>query len=74
MFLFYNLSLLRAANIRKLLWSLNLYSTVMNDALLLSGREIVYSVCEWGYQFPWHWGGSKLIQLHFILKFPVMPF
>ncbi|RFU26838.1 hypothetical protein B7463_g9499, partial [Scytalidium lignicola] len=31
---------------------------VMNDALLLSGREIVYAVCEWGYQFPWHWGGN----------------
>lgn len=32
----------------------------MKDALALSGRDIFYSVCEWGYQFPWHWGGGKL--------------
>lgn len=31
----------------------------MRNALLLSGRDILYSVCEWGYQFPWHWGGGK---------------
>ncbi|KAF4185484.1 hypothetical protein CNMCM7927_006691 [Aspergillus lentulus] len=31
---------------------------VMQKALELSGREIFYSVCEWGYQFPWHWGGK----------------
>ncbi|RLL93576.1 hypothetical protein CFD26_102960 [Aspergillus turcosus] len=30
----------------------------MQKALELSGREIFYSVCEWGYQFPWHWGGK----------------
>ncbi|KAH8703602.1 alpha-galactosidase/alpha-n-acetylgalactosaminidase [Talaromyces proteolyticus] len=30
----------------------------MKDALLLSGRDIAYEVCEWGYQFPWHWGGD----------------
>ncbi|KIM98409.1 glycoside hydrolase family 27 protein [Oidiodendron maius Zn] len=30
----------------------------MKDALALSGRDILYSVCEWGYQFPWHWGGD----------------
>ncbi|KAJ5812478.1 alpha-galactosidase/alpha-n-acetylgalactosaminidase [Penicillium riverlandense] len=30
----------------------------MNDALKLSGRDIMYALCEWGYQFPWHWGGS----------------
>jgi alpha-galactosidase len=32
----------------------------MKNALALSGRDIFYSVCEWGYQFPWHWGGGKL--------------
>ncbi|RHZ57490.1 glycoside hydrolase family 27 protein [Aspergillus thermomutatus] len=31
---------------------------VMQKALELAGREILYSVCEWGYQFPWHWGGK----------------
>lgn len=31
---------------------------IMQKALELSGRQIFYSVCEWGYQFPWHWGGS----------------
>ncbi|KAL4860953.1 glycoside hydrolase superfamily [Aspergillus spectabilis] len=30
----------------------------MQSALLSSGREIFYSVCQWGFQFPWHWGGS----------------
>ena len=33
----------------------------MQNALLRTGRDIFYSVCEWGYQFPWHWGGSKSI-------------
>ncbi|CEN60445.1 Putative Alpha-galactosidase [Aspergillus calidoustus] len=31
---------------------------LMRDALERSGREIFYSVCEWGFQFPWHWGGD----------------
>ena len=31
----------------------------MQNALLRTGRGIFYSVCEWGYQFPWHWGGGK---------------
>ncbi|RAH71317.1 glycoside hydrolase family 27 protein [Aspergillus aculeatinus CBS 121060] len=31
---------------------------IMQKALQLVGREILYSVCEWGYQFPWHWGGE----------------
>ncbi|EDP49926.1 hypothetical protein KXW98_003471 [Aspergillus fumigatus] len=31
---------------------------IMQKALELSGRQIFYSVCEWGYQFPWHWGGK----------------
>ncbi|GKZ69494.1 hypothetical protein AnigIFM50267_004703 [Aspergillus niger] len=30
----------------------------MKNALALSGRDIFYSVCGWGYQFPWHWGGD----------------
>ncbi|KAL4883039.1 glycoside hydrolase superfamily [Aspergillus karnatakaensis] len=30
----------------------------MARALMDSGREIFYSVCEWGFQFPWHWGGG----------------
>ncbi|KAJ5751243.1 hypothetical protein N7533_008271 [Penicillium manginii] len=32
--------------------------STMKNALALSGRDIFYSVCEWGYQFPWHWGGG----------------
>jgi alpha-galactosidase len=28
---------------------------IMRDALLNSGRNIFYSLCEWGYQFPWFW-------------------
>lgn len=32
--------------------------SIMQNALLNSGREMFYSVCEWGFQFPWHWGGS----------------
>ncbi|KAL3463718.1 glycoside hydrolase superfamily [Aspergillus heterothallicus] len=31
---------------------------LMRDALERTGREIFYSVCEWGFQFPWHWGGA----------------
>ena len=31
----------------------------MQAALLQTGRDIFYSLCEWGYQFPWHWGGSE---------------
>ncbi|MGH8146918.1 MAG: glycoside hydrolase family 27 protein [Rhodanobacteraceae bacterium] len=27
----------------------------MRDALAASGRPIVYSICEWGNQAPWHW-------------------
>ncbi|KAL4938378.1 hypothetical protein BDV06DRAFT_215150 [Aspergillus oleicola] len=30
----------------------------MQNALINSGRDIFYSLCEWGYQFPWHWGGK----------------
>ena len=28
---------------------------VMRDALKSSGREILYSLCSWGNQFPWFW-------------------
>lgn len=27
----------------------------MRDALINSGREILYSLCQWGDQFPWFW-------------------
>jgi alpha-galactosidase len=27
----------------------------MSHALKNSGREIFYSLCEWGHQFPWFW-------------------
>ncbi|KAF2022031.1 glycoside hydrolase family 27 protein [Aaosphaeria arxii CBS 175.79] len=27
----------------------------MRNALLQSGRDIFYALCEWGYQFPWYW-------------------
>lgn len=27
----------------------------MRDALAASGRAIVYSICEWGNESPWHW-------------------
>ncbi|KAL4967191.1 glycoside hydrolase family 27 protein [Aspergillus stella-maris] len=31
---------------------------VMKYVLERAGREIFYAVCEWGFQFPWLWGGS----------------
>src|SRR5665213_859288 len=31
--------------------------TVMRDALLASGRPIVFSICEWGSTKPWLWAG-----------------
>ncbi|KAL4791608.1 glycoside hydrolase superfamily [Aspergillus venezuelensis] len=31
---------------------------VMQYALERAGREIFYAVCEWGFQFPWLWGGG----------------
>ncbi|ORY58839.1 glycoside hydrolase family 27 protein [Pseudomassariella vexata] len=27
----------------------------MRNALKLSGRDIFYSLCQWGHQFPWLW-------------------
>jgi alpha-galactosidase len=30
----------------------------MRDALLATGRPIVYSLCEWGQQNPWEWAGD----------------
>ena len=32
---------------------------VMRDALLNSGRDIYYSICQWGWQFPWYWVGRR---------------
>ena len=32
--------------------------TAMADALAASGRDIVYSVCEWGSDQPWNWAGE----------------
>ncbi|KKY14019.1 putative alpha-galactosidase alpha-n-acetylgalactosaminidase [Phaeomoniella chlamydospora] len=29
--------------------------SAMRDALKNSGRDIFYSICEWGHQFPWYW-------------------
>ncbi|MGD2067859.1 MAG: glycoside hydrolase family 27 protein [Gemmatimonadota bacterium] len=29
---------------------------VVRDALLASGRDIVFSICEWGTNEPWRWG------------------
>ncbi len=33
--------------------------TAMRDALKATGRPIVYSLCEWGQQSPWEWGGRR---------------
>jgi alpha-galactosidase len=30
----------------------------MRDALKATGRQIVYSLCEWGQQSPWLWGAG----------------
>lgn len=30
----------------------------MADALKKSGREIVFSVCEWGQRYPWFWAAQ----------------
>jgi hypothetical protein len=30
----------------------------MRDALKATGRDIVYSLCEWGQQAPWTWGAN----------------
>ncbi|KAJ5150345.1 Alpha-galactosidase alpha-n-acetylgalactosaminidase [Penicillium canariense] len=27
----------------------------MRDALKNTGRNIFYSICQWGHQFPWYW-------------------
>jgi alpha-galactosidase len=35
--------------------SLAAYKT-MRDALIASGRPIVFSICEWGTTKPWEWG------------------
>ena len=28
----------------------------MRDALNKTGRPIFYSICNWGYSYPWLWG------------------
>lgn len=32
----------------------------MRDALNAVDRDIFYSLCEWGYQYPWYWADGKL--------------
>jgi len=32
--------------------------TAMHEALLATGRPIVYSICEWGQSQPWEWAPS----------------
>ena len=32
--------------------------TTMRDALFATGRPIVFSLCEWGNNKPWEWGGT----------------
>lgn len=32
--------------------------TTMRDALLATGRPIVYSICEWGQNNPWEWAAD----------------
>ncbi|HJP94914.1 MAG TPA: alpha-galactosidase [Pyrinomonadaceae bacterium] len=32
--------------------------SIMRDALLKSGRPIVFSICEWGTAKPWLWAGD----------------
>ena len=32
--------------------------TTMRDALYAAGRPIVFSICDWGFQQPWEWGGD----------------
>lgn len=30
----------------------------MRDALFAAGRPVVFSICEWGQNKPWEWGGE----------------
>jgi alpha-galactosidase len=32
--------------------------TTMRDALAATGRPILYSLCDWGFQSPWTWGAG----------------
>lgn len=34
---------------------------VMRDALRNSGRDIYYSLCQWGHQFPWYWADRQCL-------------
>lgn len=29
---------------------------VMSEALNATGRSILYSLCNWGENYPWNWG------------------
>lgn len=30
----------------------------MSEALVATGREILYSLCNWGEDYPWNWGST----------------
>jgi alpha-galactosidase len=32
--------------------------TTMRDALAATGRPILFSLCDWGFQSPWTWGAN----------------
>ncbi|WP_030434905.1 glycoside hydrolase family 27 protein [Actinoplanes subtropicus] len=32
--------------------------TTMRDALAATGRPILFSLCDWGFQSPWTWGAA----------------
>ena len=32
---------------------------IVKDAILLSGRPMVHSICEWGINKPWEWGAES---------------
>lgn len=40
---------------------------IMRDALLNSGRDILYSLCQWGSQFPWYWSDRE----HHVSNVPI---
>jgi len=31
---------------------------VMRDALRNTGRDVFFSLCQWGHQFPWFWANN----------------
>ena len=32
--------------------------TVVKDAIIATGRPMVHSICEWGFNKPWEWGAE----------------